>query len=178
MIRRHFTIGLALAFGLTTGLVASQGTTGQTSPKPQTQTKAPARPSSKSPLKLTGCIERGPAASGASTVVPPGSPPPPPMYKLTHVDAATLKGAMPDRAAGTAGEATEIGLRADSKLQLADHVDHKVELTGKIVAGKPTTKPATGTAKGTTTAGATTAGITEVPVFEVTSVKMVASTCQ
>jgi hypothetical protein len=100
------------------------------------------------------------------------------MYKLTHVDAATLRGAVPDRPAGASGDATEIGLRADSKLKLVDHVDHKVEVTGKVVAGKPATKPTAGTAAGTTTAGATTAGITEVPVFEVTSVKMIASTCQ
>jgi hypothetical protein len=166
---KSLSIGLILAVGLASGVAARQTTPRQTPPpSPQTKTTTHTPPKN-GPMKLTGCIERGPAAGGSSTVVPPGNPPPPPMYKLTHVDPDMLKGMMADKAASATGTtSTEIGLRADSKLKLADHIDHKVELTGKMVAGKPDAKGAT----------AQTAGITQVPIFEVTNLKMVGSTCQ
>lgn len=171
MRNTHFSLAIVLATGLAVGLSA------QTAPRPAQTPKPPqAKNMDKSPMKLTGCIERGPAASGSSTVVPPGNPAPPPLYKLTHVEADSLKSAMTSEdtvtAAGVAS-ATEIALRADSNLKLADHVNHKVELTGKVVTDKQGSMGSGGSA-----ADAAAAGMRVVPVFQVTSLKMVASSCQ
>ena len=159
----NLRLGFLLAAGLAVGVAASQTT-------PQTKY------SGNKAMKLTGCIERGPAASGSSTVVPPGNPAPPPMYKLTHVDADSLKRAMTSEdtttAAGVAA-ATEIALRADSAMKIADHVNHKVELTGQVVTDKHGSK-----ASGRSAADASAAGMSVVPVFQVTTLKMVASSCQ
>jgi hypothetical protein len=165
----HFSLAIVLATGLAVGLAA------QTAPK-QTPKPAQTKDMTRSPMKLTGCIERGPAAGGSSTVVPPGNPAPPPMYKLTHVDASSLKSAMTSEDTNTAAgvaSATEIALRAGSALKIADHVDHKVELTGKVVTDKQGSK-----ATGRSATDASKAGLNVVPVFEVTNLKMVASSCQ
>lgn len=155
----NLRFGILVAVGFAVGLAANQ-------------TKPPVNRT----MKLTGCIERGQTASGSSTVVPPGTPAPPPMYKLTHVDANSLKNAMTSEdtvtAAGVAS-ATEIALRSDSTLKIADHVDHKVELTGKVVTDKQGSK-----ASGRSAADASAAGMSVVPVFQVTNLKMVASSCQ
>lgn len=171
MRNRHFSLGIVLAAGLAVGLGA------QTAPKqPPTPKPSQAKNMNASPMKLMGCIERGPAAGGSSTVVPPGNPAPPPMYKLTHVDATSLKAAMTMEDTNTAGgvaSATEIALRADTAMKLADHLDHKVELTGKVVTDKQGSK-----ASGKSAADAAAAGMSVVPVFQVTNLKMVASSCQ
>ena len=171
MRNTHFSIAVVLAAGLAVGLDAETASKSPQTPKP-TQAKDMTR----SPMTLTGCIERGPAASGSSTVVPPGNPAPPPMYKLTHVDANSLKHAMTSEDTVTAAgvtSATEIALRADSHMKLADHLDHKVELTGKVVTDKQGSK-----ASGRSAADASAAGMSVVPVFQVTNLKMVASSCQ
>ncbi|HKV98492.1 MAG TPA: hypothetical protein VJN96_01650 [Vicinamibacterales bacterium] len=160
----HLRFGILVAVGFAVGLAANQAKPNQTKP-PVART-----------MKLTGCIERGPAAGGSSTVVPPGSPTPPPMYKLTHVDANSLKSAMTSEDTNTAAgvaSATEIALRADSAMKISDHVDHKVELTGRVVTDKMGSK-----ASGRSAADASAAGMSVVPVFQVTSLKMVASSCQ
>jgi len=169
---KNVSIGLILALGLATGVAAQQSTAKQTPAPKSTETKA--KKPATGAAKLTGCIERGPAATGNSTVTPPGNPPPPPMYKLTHVDSTALKDALSNPDTKTSADispSTEIGLRADSKINLSEHVDHKVELTGKMVSGKAETKSTGG-------ATAQTAGINISHVFQVTSVKMLASTCQ
>jgi hypothetical protein len=169
MRNTNFSFAIVLAAGLAVGLGA------QTASKPaQTPKPAQAKNMTKSPTMLTGCIERGPAVGGSSTVVPPGNPAPPPMYKLTHVDAGSLKSAMTseETAAGVSA-ATEITLRAEGNLKLAEHVDHKVELTGKVVTDKPGSK-----ASGRSAADSAAAGMSVMPVFEVTNLKMVASSCQ
>lgn len=170
---KNVSIGLILAFGLATGVAAQQSTPKPTPAAKSTQTETK-KTTANGPTKLTGCIERGPAATGTSTVTPPGTPPPPPMYKLTHFDSTALKSAMsnPDtKTSADVATATEIGLRADKSLNLAEHIDHKVELTGKIVTDKSGSK-ASGRA------ATETAGIHVSPIFQVTSVKMVAATCQ
>lgn len=171
MRNTNFSFAIVLAAGLAVGLGA------QTASKPTQTSKPPQEKNmTKSPMKLTGCIERGAAVGGLSTVVPPGNPAPPPMYKLTHVDADSLKSAMTSQETNTAAgitAATEIALRADNNLKLADHLDHKVELTGKVVTDKAGSKASGGAA-----ADAAAAGLNVVPVFQVTSLKMVASSCQ
>jgi hypothetical protein len=171
MRNTHFSFAVVLAAGLAVGLGA------QTASKPtQTPKPAEAKNMTRSPMTLTGCIERGPAAGGSSTVVPPGNPPPPPMYKLTHIDANSLKSAMTSEETNTAAgvsAATEIALRGDSNMKLAEHVNHKVELTGKVVTDKQGSK-----ASGRSAADASAAGMSVVPVFQVTNLKMVASSCQ
>lgn len=175
MNRKNVSIGLILAFGLATGVAAQQSTPKPTPPAKSTQSKpTQTKTTANGPTKLTGCIERGPAATGTSTVTPPGTPPPPPMYKLTRFDSTALKSAMSNPDTKTSADistVTEIGLRADKKIDLAEHIDHKVELTGKIVTDKSGSK-ASGRA------ATETAGIHVSPIFQVTSVKMVAATCQ
>lgn len=167
---RNLSLGIMLATGLAAGLAAQSAP--QQPPPPQSS-----QSTSKAPeIKLTGCLTRGQVVNGGSTAVPPGTPAPPPLYKLTQVDPQTLRGAMADEAKRDTGTppATEIGLRADSKVNLSEHIDHKVELTGKVVAGKSDTKSAMSRDTGT----AMTGGIAEVPEFQVTSLRMVASSCQ
>jgi hypothetical protein len=162
----NLSVSLVLAVGLGAGVSAYQTTQPKTSSTKAPQTKSMTQ--AKTPTKLTGCIERGPAAAGSSTVVPPGNPPPPPMYKLTRVEGDVLRGVEKSRtAAGATPEPmTEISLRADSSINLSDHVNHKVDLTGKVVSAKPDPK------------ASAQAGIAEVPVFQVTGLKMLSSTCQ
>ncbi len=164
----NLSVSLVLAVGLGVGVSAYQTTQPKPSSTKPAQTKSMPAKSQTSPTKLTGCIERGPAASGSSTIVPPGNPPPPPMYKLTRVEGDALRGMEKARteAGATPEPMAEIALRADSKINLSEHVDHKVDLTGKVVSAKPDPK------------ASAQAGIAEVPVFQVTSVKMVSSTCK
>lgn len=158
---KNIGIGMMLAAGMATGVAASQSAT----------------------RTLIGCLIRGPVNNTtSSTVVPPGNPPPPPMYKLTRIDAHALSTALPEQARREMGKetptVTEVGLRANTATNLAEHLDQRVEITGKFVAGKPDGTAATVSRGTKTTTVPGTAGIPDVPSFQVTSVRMLAASCQ
>jgi hypothetical protein len=113
-----------------------------------------------------------------STVAPPGDPGLP-VYKLTHVDAAELKtvlDAAPRPPGAAQPSATEINLEAQGKLDLAAHVGHKVELSGQVAPEKKSDEPPVTTSTSNANARAGHGAVT--PMFQVTNVKMISSSCQ
>jgi hypothetical protein len=128
-------------------------------------------------MTLTGCIAKG--ADG--------------MFTLTNVQAdssastpsatgtAGAAGAAPSSAAGAAGASATWNLRGSD---LATHVGHRVQVTGKPAAAA-STSGATSGAPGATTAtnpdaasrSAAGSSASSARTLEVSAVKMVAATC-
>jgi hypothetical protein len=140
---------LATLFGFA---IVSAQTTPQTPPSaPQTPDPAATAKLDKE-VKLTGCLK-----SGAE----PGS------FELTNVKKS--EGAGPSAAAGAApamGEKT-VKLTASPSVNLAAHTGHQIEVTGTWAAKASATPPAAD-APATAKAG---------KEFNVTAVKMIASSC-
>ncbi len=133
------------------------------------------------PITVTGCVQQaapGASASGA--------------YKLTDVSmgAGASSASKPDASASATSSATaaldEYALSADSSVNLGQHVNHKVEITGTVAdtaAKSGTTAP--GAAPGSTPQDTTNPGASSrssssmsTPTLKVTSVRPIASSCQ
>ncbi len=171
----HCAIGVVLAAGLATGVgVRAQDpqTTPQTNP-PRNQTGMNAT------MKVTGCVERDTSstsatgsASSSSTAGMSAD-----MFKLTHLDqegkssTGSSAGSMSDPLMG----AKEIQLKPESsKVSLSEHLNHKVEVTGKVTS---MTGAATGGGSTGRAGGQSDLSSPHMPTFEVSSLRMISSTC-
>jgi hypothetical protein len=126
-------------------------------------------PAADKPMTLTGCLRSAPSAD------PRGSAGKPPIYTLEVMPAetvppatATSSSSSSSGAAGTresgAVKPTTYTLVAAEKVGLANHIEHRVEVTGQL---QPAAKPG---AQGSKPGGAHN-------TFEVTALKMIASQC-
>jgi hypothetical protein len=131
-----------------TGLVASaQPPSSKPTPSPQSAAGA------ETPLTLVGCLNYWDGSTDKKAR-PTG---PSAKYMLSNIESRSQSGGVP-----TASYA----LTGDSAVNLAGHVNHKVQVDGTVAAdqyGNPT--------QGTDASG------TSLPTLKVTSVKMLESTC-
>jgi hypothetical protein len=178
MHRTHYGFAFVLAASLGTAAIAAQ----TTQPLVQSKTaQKEMKASEKDHGTITGCIERRPAAvvtDDRSSVAPPGDPGLP-VYRLTHVEASELKAvldAAPRPPGAAQPSATEINLQAEGKTDLAAHLGHKVELSGQVAPEKKSDEPPVTTSSTPTQAKAGHGAVS--PTFQVTSVKMISSSCQ
>jgi hypothetical protein len=144
------------------GLTAMAQTPASPPPAPYTQPAA----NSETSLTLVGCLKywdgatdalRG--ATGAPARRPAG---PSAKYMLSNVESRNQGGGVP---------AASYALTGDSKVNLAGHVNHKVQVSGTIAADKDG-NPASGI-----TSPAPKASDTSLPTLKVTTVTMLESTC-
>jgi hypothetical protein len=108
---------------------------------------------------VTGCLAKGADASS---------------YMLTDAMPATAVKEQSKEAAKSAEMRSYLVMTKETSLKLADHVGHKVTLTGTVeemAGGKPADAPKAGAATGTAGKGGST------PHLMVTSLKHVAATC-
>ena len=185
-MRRHiFAACGALAIASVT-MAAQTPSPSQPPPSPQPSAAAGA-------ITVQGCLKpasgsastgtAGAPTTGAPTTGATGTSGAGAQFILT--DAETKSGAgSPTGATGTTGTPSpsrsaamddESSLRAESaSVNLAQHVNHQVELTGRVspAAGGASTPPAAGTA------GATRPASSDRPTFTVTSLKMIAAECK
>lgn len=148
-------IGLILATSLAVGGAAVSLTAQQSTPKPMPKQATPA-----GTVKITGCLEReAPPATTAGTKAPAA-----PAYQLTHLSADDWKTAMGTSSTmlGATDLTTlkEVDVKPNSGMDLKAHVDHKVELTGKLSQSAKATADIKG------------------PTLHVSALKMIATSCQ
>jgi len=163
--------GLAAMFAVGLAAQATTGTTGTTAQDPQTTTAGGGQ---RGPRTITGCLRAGDTAgtymltnvegmggrnAGAATTTGAGTTTGSTTTGGTTTGGATTTGA--GATTGGQGRPASIMLSADSSVDLAPHVGHKIEVTGTLAGGGrrggngDTTATATGT--GTTTGGTGTA---------------------
>jgi hypothetical protein len=154
----HFSIAIVLSACLAGGAAVAAQTASSTAPKPQTTAPKTPKPTASPTVKLTGCLEHDTAATPGAKAAASS------MYKLSHLDAQAWKTALGTSSAmlGATDLTTlnDVQVKAGTGVDLNAHVDHKVELTGKV--SEPAAK----------------AGATTTPVLQATSLKMVSTSCQ
>ena len=136
-------------------VIASLATAQSPAYKP-TPTKQSAE-NSETPLTLVGCVkywdgatDRKPSATPSGPVRQPVSGPSA-KYMLSNIESRNQSGGVP---------MASYALTGDSAVNLAGHVNHKVQVSGMLAGEKPADR--TGTS---------------LPTLKVTSVKMLESTC-
>jgi hypothetical protein len=158
------------------------GVHAQSSPETQSRSTGAGQP-----ITVTGCVQQASPGASSSNA-----------FKLT--DASMGAGAKSSsessasssaaRSAEAAGALDEYTLSADSSVNLSQHVNHKVEITGTIAndsstsGASSTTSP--GAAPGSTPQDTTNPGAMSsrsasslgTPTLKVTSVRPIASSCQ
>ena len=153
------------------------------------QTPSPSQPPSPAPsaaaagtVTIQGCLKpaSGSASTGAAGATgTTGTTGAAPQFLLTDAD---IKSGSASGAAGTTGAPRtgamddEFVLRPDSAtVNLSQHVNHQVEVVGRMAPSGATTGAPTGTTGTTGTAGA---GAAAKPTLTVTSIKMLAAECK
>ena len=150
------------------------------------QTPSPSQPPSPAPsaaaagtVTIQGCLKpaSGSASTGAAGAT--GTTGAAPQFLLTDAD---IKSGSASGAAGTTGAPRtgamddEFVLRPDSAtVNLSQHLNHQVEVVGRMAPSGATTGAPTGTTGTTGTAGA---GAAAKPTLTVTSIKMLAAECK
>ncbi|HVG85861.1 MAG TPA: hypothetical protein VM820_15145 [Vicinamibacterales bacterium] len=150
------------------------------------QTPSPSQPPSPAPsaaqagtVTIQGCLKpaSGSASTGATGTT--GTTGAAPQFLLTDAD---IKSGSASGAAGTTGAPRtgamddEFVLRPDSAtVNLSQHLNHQVEVVGRMASSGGTTGAPTGT---TGTTGAAGAGAAAKPTLTVTSIKMLAAECK
>ncbi len=118
-------------------------------------------------VKLVGCLEHDtPASSAMATNASQIT-----AFKLSAIDPNDFKAATSSAGIDTPGPA-ELRLRSDDDFKLLDHVGRRVEIKGRFEDDPSTTRPAGGLA-------ISAQGVVPwLPLFRVTSLDTVASTCR
>jgi hypothetical protein len=155
----HFGIAIVLSACLAGGATVAAQTASSTASKPQTTApKTPKAAKASSTVKLTGCLEHDTTATPGAKAAASST------YKLSHLDAQAWKTALGTSSTmlGATDLTTlnDVQVKAGTGVDLKAHVDHKVELTGKV--SEPAAK----------------AGATTTPVLQATSLKMISTSCQ
>jgi hypothetical protein len=137
------------------------------------------------PITVTGCVQQASPGASSSNA-----------FKLTDVSMGAGAKSSSDssassstRSAQPAGALDEYTLSADSSVNLSQHVNHKVEITGTIANDSATSSSTTspGAAPGSTPQDTTNPGgamssrsasSIGTPTLKVTSVRPIASSCQ
>ena len=145
------------------GLTAMAQTSASPPPAPSTQSAA----SRETSLTVVGCLKYwdGAALRGASSTPARRPEGPSAKYMLSNVESRSQGGGVP---------ATSYALTGDSKVNLAGHVNHKVQVSGTIAAdrdGNPA--PANSSAAQPKPSEARDS----LPTLKVTTVTMLESTC-
>lgn len=174
---KHAILGACSALVMAGGLTVSAQTVRPPSPQPTPST--PARTDSNT-ITVTGCLQ-GLDATGAPALSPATAT----RYLVANIEPATpTSGAEPGERGSAATEATapQYVLMAEPSVNLAQHVNHKVRLTGKVTAPEPSTldampadPPKAGEMPRTRPGGHDTTKA--LPTLTVSSVTMVAATC-
>lgn len=140
----------------------------------QSPTSSSASSSATKPMTVTGCVQRD-SSGGASA------------FKLTDVTNGASAGTASKSsassptgsysAASPSANATldEYALQADSSVNLAQHVNQKVEITGTVASDATRSPSSSPSASDSMTPAASS---TNGPALKVTSVRMLASSCQ
>ena len=159
---RTTVLSLAAAFGLATTLVAAQSTT-------STATSQRYNSNDKNEVTVTGCLSKD--ASGG--------------YMLTNAredKAGTTTGTTGTTSTTESSRMSDRGttFKLEGGSDLDRHVGHKIAVTGKTEwkSGMSTSNPPkTSTTTGTTGSAASTTSDANHPQLDVTSVKMISSSC-
>jgi hypothetical protein len=176
---KRFLTSMIIAGGLSVGLAAMQTPQGQQQPQGREGQGQPQA------ITATGCVERDTTGKGD----PAGTATPPAMFKLTKLELKPAAGGTGTGTGRTGTPPTELRLTtpADSKVDLAAHVGHKIEAQGTLrgrgmgTSGDPGRGTGTGTGTGT---GAGTGGEQRgqgqqmMPTLVVSAVKMIDTTCK
>ena len=148
------------------GLTAVAQTAAPPAAAPSTQSAS----SRETSLTLIGCLKYWDGATNATrgaTSTPVRRPAgPSAKYMLSNVESRSQGGGVPG---------TSYALTGDSKVNLAGHVNHKVQVSGTIAADNYG-NPATGTSS-PARAKPSEARDTSLPTLKVTAVTMLESTC-
>ena len=146
-------------------------------PSPSQQPPSPAPSAAQAgTVTIQGCLKpaSGSASTGATGTT--GTTGAAPQFLLTDAD---IKSGSASGAAGTTGAPRtgamddEFVLRPDSAtVNLSQHLNHQVEVVGRMAPSGATTGAPTGTT------GATGAGAAAKPTLTVTSIKMLAAECK
>lgn len=153
------TFGACAIAGLT---ATAQTPTTSSTPTPTTQSAR----SPETTLTLVGCLNYWDgsrdrkARPGSSGVARPPASGPSAKYMLSNIESRSQGGGVP---------AASYALTGDSAVNLAGHVNHKVQVSGTIAAD-PNGNPSAGVKPADASA-------TSLPTLKVTSVKMLESTC-
>ena len=152
----------ALSFATAIGFAATLAAQTPTSTSPQQRDRAT---SDKHEITITGCLSKG--ADGN--------------YMLTNATEEKSTTTTAGTTGTTAAEASKPGSKAMTwKLEggsdLDRHVGHKIEVTGKT-EWKDSMRPGTSAAEPPTTTGTTGTTSANEPKLDVSSVKMVSSSC-
>lgn len=143
---------------------AAQPGAQRTPPAPSAEARTP------NTITVSGCLQSAPATATAETRGPAGagaSAAAGPAFMLSGVT-STAAGDTKGGAVGTTGTAaTSYKLEGDAK-QLSPHLNHRVEIMGRVQSSSASATGAERAAPGSTAAG---------PTLRVESVKMLSSTC-
>lgn len=130
-------------------------------------------------ITATGCLQEGSAAAGSAASSTPSATPSG-AFMLTNAkkteaspssSSTSTAGTTSSSATGTSGSATGTTYLLDgSAVDLKAHVNHQIQVTGKLEASSSSTTSTTGAASSSSSA-------MSMQKIKVDSVKMVASTC-
>jgi hypothetical protein len=163
--------------------IAGVALSAQTTPPPSSTAAQPQ--STAGTVTITGCLKPNASAPMGST--PSGTTPgatgtsgagASTQFLLTDAKMSSGSSSPTGGTTGTAGAAAndEYVLRAESpSVNLASHLNHQIEITGRVASSSSGAAPSTTTPPATGAAGA---GSANRPTVTVTAVKMIAAECK
>ena len=159
-------------------------------PTPQTRTEPQTgRAASEQTITVTGCVTQDTAvSSGAGAAGAAGATGAARETGAAERSANASKFVLsnakmsPDSATSALGNMSRLSLTGMADSELQKHLNHQVEVTGRMMAGSGMSGAATGTASpagtGTEARGGTSGGaMSNMPQLHATNLKMIAATC-
>lgn len=164
--------------GMYCGIVAATAVlSAQTPTTPTTPSTSSSQPTttteSGQPMTITGCISPDTISnSGASTMTNQ-------RFILSNVQPPV--GATTAAQSGSTTVTTSYMLAPGADVNLSQHLNHKVQITGTVDSSRTTRSSSSSTSPSTTnpsaTSSSTQSSTASAPTFRVTSVKMLSETC-
>jgi hypothetical protein len=161
-------IGVCCGLLASTAVLAAQTPSTPTQTPPTTSSQSSSMQSSGKTVTLTGCVTpdltSSPSASSSSSTSASSSR----RFMLSNIDPQS--GAM-------SSSATSYLLSPSADVNLSEHLNHKVQITGTIDNASTSSSTSSQSTSPSTSSSTQSSTASAAPTFRVTSVKMVSATC-